>query len=148
MKTNERSKFTFPWIAAHISAKEGLCDSDNKNCTNFQPTKKWWTTWKKHLSDFCIRYLVFLAETTMLMLNKLMEKITVIFQIIYTLRKRCPYLELFWPVFSRIRTEYGKYSDWIHLCTTASGLNNKNNLPSWKSPITYGGKKIILFKIF
>ena len=24
-----------------------------------------------------------------------------------TLRKRCPYLELFWSAFSRIRTEYG-----------------------------------------
>ena len=25
-----------------------------------------------------------------------------------TLRKKCPYLELFWSVFSRIRTEYGE----------------------------------------
>ena len=25
-----------------------------------------------------------------------------------TLRKKCPYLEFFWSVFSRIRTEYGK----------------------------------------
>ena len=39
LKTNERNRFTVPGIAAHISAKEGLCDSDHKNCTNFQPTK-------------------------------------------------------------------------------------------------------------
>ena len=26
----------------------------------------------------------------------------------YTLRKACPYLELFWFAFSRIRTEYGE----------------------------------------
>ena len=26
----------------------------------------------------------------------------------YTLRKACPYLELFWSAFSRIRTEYGE----------------------------------------
>ena len=26
---------------------------------------------------------------------------------ILTLRKKCPYLEFFWPVFSHIRTEYG-----------------------------------------
>ena len=39
LKTNERNRFTVPRIAAHISAKEGLCDSDHKNCTNFQPTK-------------------------------------------------------------------------------------------------------------
>ena len=26
----------------------------------------------------------------------------------FTLRKKCPYLELFWSVFSRIRTEYGE----------------------------------------
>ena len=25
-----------------------------------------------------------------------------------TLREKCPYLELFWSVFSRIRTKYGK----------------------------------------
>ena len=25
-----------------------------------------------------------------------------------TLRKKCPYLELFWSAFSRIRTEYGE----------------------------------------
>ena len=29
-----------------------------------------------------------------------------IFLISYTLRKKCPYLELFWSTFSRIRTEY------------------------------------------
>ena len=28
----------------------------------------------------------------------------------FALRKRCPYLELFWSVFSRIRTEYGDLS--------------------------------------
>ena len=28
--------------------------------------------------------------------------------IIYTLRKKCPYSELFWSAFSRIRTEYGQ----------------------------------------
>ena len=39
LKTDERNRFTVPRIAAHISAKEGLCDSDHKNCTNFQPTK-------------------------------------------------------------------------------------------------------------
>ena len=26
----------------------------------------------------------------------------------HSLRKKCPYLELFWSVFSRIRTEYGE----------------------------------------
>ena len=26
----------------------------------------------------------------------------------YSLRKKCPYSELFWSVFSRIRTEYGE----------------------------------------
>ena len=26
----------------------------------------------------------------------------------YALRKKCPYSELFWSVFSRIRTEYGE----------------------------------------
>ena len=25
-----------------------------------------------------------------------------------SLREKCPYLEFFWPVFSRIRTEYGE----------------------------------------
>ena len=29
-------------------------------------------------------------------------------QIKVTLRKKCPYSELFWSVFSRIRTEYGE----------------------------------------
>ena len=29
-----------------------------------------------------------------------------VFLIRYTLRKKCPYLELFWSTFSRIRTEY------------------------------------------
>ena len=28
--------------------------------------------------------------------------------LIYSLRENCPYLELFWSAFSRIRTEYGK----------------------------------------
>ena len=35
------------------------------------------------------------------------------FSIIYTqfiLREKCPYLELFWSAFSRIRTEYERYS--------------------------------------
>ena len=36
----------------------------------------------------------------------LMKKMTVIFLVIYTLRKKYPYLELLWSVFSRIRTEY------------------------------------------
>ena len=36
-----------------------------------------------------------------------------------SLREKCPYLELFWPVFSHIRTEYGEiqsifaHLDWI-----------------------------------
>ena len=40
LKVNQRNRFTVPGIAAHIFAKEGLCDGDDKNCTNFQPTKK------------------------------------------------------------------------------------------------------------
>ena len=27
--------------------------------------------------------------------------------------KKCPYSELFWSVFSRIRTEYGEIIDWF-----------------------------------
>ena len=30
------------------------------------------------------------------------------FQISETLREKCPYLELFWSTFSRIRAEYGE----------------------------------------
>ena len=40
LKTNQRNRFTVPGIAAHIFAEEGLHDSNNKNCTNFQPTKE------------------------------------------------------------------------------------------------------------
>ena len=42
-----------------------------------------------------------------------------ILYIIYTLRKKCPYSELFWSAFSRFRNEYGEiirismYSVWI-----------------------------------
>ena len=41
----------------------------------------------------------------------------------HSLRKKCPYLELFWSVFSRIRTEYGEilrisaYSVWMREIT-------------------------------
>ena len=29
------------------------------------------------------------------------------------LRKKCPYLELFWSAFSRIRSEYGEIRSWL-----------------------------------
>ena len=34
-----------------------------------------------------------------------------VFSKLYSLRKKCPYLELFWSTFSRIWTEYGE-SEW------------------------------------
>lgn len=37
---NQRSRFTVPGIAANIFAREGVCDWDNKNRTNFSQQKK------------------------------------------------------------------------------------------------------------
>ena len=34
-------------------------------------------------------------------------KIAQVFQTLITLREKCPFSELFWSAFSRIRTEYG-----------------------------------------
>ena len=39
-------------------------------------------------------------------LNEISKKYVVIFW--RALREKCPYLELFWSAFSRIRTEYGE----------------------------------------
>ena len=39
-----------------------------------------------------------------------------------TLRKKCPYLELFWSVFSRIRTEYGEI-----LCISLYSVRMREN---------------------
>ena len=40
LKTNQGNRFTVPRMAAHICAKEGLCDGDYRKCINFQPTNK------------------------------------------------------------------------------------------------------------
>ena len=40
LDTNQRSRFTVPGIAANIFAREGVCDRDNKNRTNFSQQKK------------------------------------------------------------------------------------------------------------
>ena len=56
---------------------------------------------KKNIYQILHEILGVSGGTTMLM-----KSMTVIFLIIYTLRKKYPYLELLWSVFSRIRTEY------------------------------------------
>ena len=40
-----------------------------------------------------------------------------------TLRKKCPYSELFWSVFSRIRTEYGEI-----LCSSPYSVRMRENM--------------------
>ena len=49
LKTNQRNIFTAPGIAAHIFVEEGLCDSDDKNCTNFRLTKKMMDNMNKNI---------------------------------------------------------------------------------------------------
>ena len=39
----------------------------------------------------------------------LQKRLSVLLLTSKMLRKKCPYSELFWSVFSRIRTEYGEY---------------------------------------
>ena len=39
LKTNQRNRFTVPGVAAHLFAKDGLREGEEKNCTNFEPTK-------------------------------------------------------------------------------------------------------------
>ena len=41
----------------------------------------------------------------------------------HSLRKKCPYLELFWSVFSRIRTEYGEI-----LCISSYSVRMRENM--------------------
>ena len=79
LKTNQRNIFTAPGIAAHIFVKEGLCDSDDKNCTNFRLTKKMMDNMNKNIYQNVHENFVFLLETMMLMLKKLMKRITVVF---------------------------------------------------------------------
>ena len=54
LRRNKKNRFTVPGITTHIFVKESLCDSDVKNCTNFQPTKKLVDNMNKNIK-MCMR---------------------------------------------------------------------------------------------
>ena len=56
-----------------------------------------------------------------------------------TLCKKCPYLEFFWSVFSRIRTEYS---------VSLPILSECKKMPTRKSPNTNTFHALLIFKAF
>ena len=54
--------------------------------------------------------------------SKMLKEIMIVIMVCYSLRKRCPYLEFFWSVFSRIGTEYGDL-----LCKSPYSVQRREN---------------------
>ena len=65
----------------------------------------------------------------------------------YTLRKKYPYSELFWSVFSRIRTEYGEiriYQYLVRMRENADQNNSEYGHFSWSGNVRVKTNKHLL----
>ena len=61
------------------------------------------------------------------------------------MREKCPYSEFFWPVFSRIRTEYGEI-----LCISTYSAQTRENTDQENSEYGYFSRSFIfaVWKVF
>ena len=75
-------------------------------------------------------------------IGPLMQVGAKLWEMVDTLRKRCPYSEFFGPVFSRIQTEYGEIG--IELKTERYSVLSVCSPNAWK----YGPEKLRVWTLF